>query len=265
MKLSVIGLGVVGKACLRGFKKLGHECVGIDLKNIKEIDKILSSEIIYICLPVPFNKKKILDDKLIDKYLNYLNKHKYRGIVAIKSTIVPGRTNYFKKKFSNIKICFVPEFLRERFAFADFTNNHELLIVGTSSKYIFNKIKKSHGIYPKKIIMTKDINAELIKIYSNTYNAYRIMFSNIFFELSKKLDFNYSEILNIYLKRNLSKGYYLKCENNLRGYAGTCLPKDMNALNLILKKNKINFNTIESIIKDNNKIKKTVFKGMRFK
>ncbi len=265
MKLSIIGLGVVGKACLKGFKKLGHECLGIDLKNIDDIDKILSSEIIYICLPVPFHNKKILDDKLIEHYLKYLKKNKFKGVIAIKSTIIPGRTKYFRNKFSSLKICFVPEFLRERFALADFVNNHELLIVGTTSKNIFHKIKKSHGNYPKKIIMTKDINAELIKIYSNTYNAYRIMFSNIFFELSKKLNFNYSEILDIYLKRKLSKGYYLKCNNNLRGYAGTCLPKDMNALNLILKKNQIKLNTIETIIKDNNKIKKTVFKGMRFK
>lgn len=264
MNIGIIGLGVVGKACLKGFKKLGHNCIGIDLVNINELEYCLNADITYLCLPVNFNKKNILNDKLISQYLNYFKKNKYNGILAIKSTIPPGRTNYFKKNFKSLKICFVPEFLRERLAFNDFTKNHELLVVGTNSKKIFNAIKKSHGNYPKKTVMTSEINAELLKIFSNSYNAYRVMFSNIFYELSKSVNGNYDEILDIFLKRKTSTGNYLKCNESLRGFAGTCLPKDLKALNLLLKNKKLNFSTINSVIKDNDKIKKTVFKGMRF-
>ena len=59
---------------------------------------------------------KGLNIKLIDKYLDKLNKMKYNGIIAIKSTLnqviqknLSKNTNFLKK------ICFVPEFLREKF------------------------------------------------------------------------------------------------------------------------------------------------------
>ena len=42
-----------------------------------------------------------------------------------------------------------------------------------------------------------------------------------------------------------------------------CLPKDTKALIYFVKKNKINLDLIKTLEKDNNKLKKTVFKGMR--
>ena len=56
---------------------------------------------------------------------------------------------------------------------------------------------------------------------------------------------------------------YLNVNKNLRGYAGMCLPKDVRALKHHMKKMRINFNLINQIDLDNNKLKKTVFKGMR--
>ena len=36
MKISIIGLGVVGKAIKKGFEKLNHECFLLDLENKNE-------------------------------------------------------------------------------------------------------------------------------------------------------------------------------------------------------------------------------------
>ncbi len=56
---------------------------------------------------------------------------------------------------------------------------------------------------------------------------------------------------------------YLNVNKDLRGFAGMCLPKDVKAMKHYLKKNKINFDLIKYIDLDNQKLKKTVFRGMR--
>ena len=126
--------------------------------------------------------------------------------------------------------------MRERCSYKDFTKNHDLLLIGTEDKKNCKKIIKSHGKYPKKISIVNTNEAELIKIFSNAYNAVRIVFANSFFELCEKLNVNYSNVLQNYLMRNTSSGKYLKCNKDLRGFGGKCLPKDLYALDTLAKK-----------------------------
>ena len=66
---------------------------------------------------------------------------KFRGIIAIRSTVEPGFTEKMINKYKN-KICFVPEFLRERIAYKDFIENHNLCLVGTKNKKFTKKLLK---------------------------------------------------------------------------------------------------------------------------
>ena len=79
----------------------------------------------------------------------------------------------------------------------------------------------------------------------------------------KKKNCNYKKIKDIYIKTGKAVDMYLNVNKNLRGYAGMCLPKDVRALKHHMKKMRISFNLINQIDLDNNKLKKTVFKGMR--
>jgi len=261
MKIGIIGMGVVGQTLYKAFKKLKHNCYGLDKANSDELPKLISCEIIYVCLPTNFSNKG-LNVTLIEKYLKRLNDLKFTGIIAIKSTLNPGDTQRFIKKFSLLKkkICFVPEFLRERCSYKDFTKNHDLLLIGSDNKKINQKIIKNHGNYPKKISIVNSKEAELIKIYSNAYNANRIVFANSFFELCNKINADYSVVLNNYLKRDMSSGKYLACNKNLRGFGGKCLPKDLAALNYLVKRktNKVDF--FKNIIDQNEKFKVTIKK-----
>ena len=59
MKIGIVGLGVIGKANLRGFKFLKHEVVSHDIAIKSKIENLINSEIIYICVPTP-SKKMVL-------------------------------------------------------------------------------------------------------------------------------------------------------------------------------------------------------------
>ena len=69
MKIGIIGLGVVGGVIYKAFKKLNNNCFGIDINNQHEKKKLLEQDIIYICLPTNFQKKR-LNTKHISNYLN---------------------------------------------------------------------------------------------------------------------------------------------------------------------------------------------------
>ena len=262
MKIGIIGLGVIGSACKYGFEKLGHNVIGHDIRLETKIEDVLDADICYVCVPTPSREDGSCDVSIVEKVVNELNDNNYKGIVAIKSTVKPTTTKTLSEK-TNLTLCFVPEFLRERCAISDFTENHDLLAVGTDSKEVFEKIKKCHGHYPKTHSMMSPTEAELLKYYSNVYNATKIIFANEFYEICQTLGVDYSRVKDTFVKRGTTKDMYLDVNENFRGYGGVCLPKDTKALSSFVKELGLNLSLFETLDKENNKFKTTVFNGMR--
>lgn len=265
MIIGIVGLGIVGSANKYGFEKIGHKVIVHDIKyktNIKDLDK---TNIVFLCVPTPSNKNGSCNTSIVESVVNNLHKIKYKGIICIRSSTEPGFTEKIIKKYKNNKICFVPEFLRERMAKKDFVKNHELLAVGTKSKKIFKEVVRAHGKLPKNTKMLKPTEAEILKYYINVFASLRITFANIFFEICQKFNCDYEKVKKSYIATGRgSPNMYLTVTKNLRGYAGICLPKDTKTIISLLKKLKLDFNLINSIHTDNQKYKKTIFKGMRF-
>ena len=118
MKIGIIGLGVIGSACKFGFEKLGHKVLGHDITLNTKLSDLLGTEIIYICVPTPSKEDGSCDISIVKEVVLELNQLKYQGVVAIKSTIKPTTTKLLQEE-TNLKVCFVPEFLRERCAITD--------------------------------------------------------------------------------------------------------------------------------------------------
>ena len=96
MNIGIIGMGVVGSVLFKAFKRSKNKCLGIDLKNQNQKLDLLKQDIIYICLPTNLKRNK-LETKFIEKYLLFLNKNKYKGTIAVKSTLNPGDIDAFQK------------------------------------------------------------------------------------------------------------------------------------------------------------------------
>lgn len=263
MRIGIIGLGVVGSAINTGFERLGHEMLLHDIRFQTTIKDILSSEILFLCVPTPQGDDGSCDTNIIKGVLQELSDNDYKGIVAIKSTVECGFTQKAIDQFKNLTLCFVPEFLRERCAVDDFVNNHNLLAVGTHDKFVFEKIVEAHGHYPKETVRLKPTEAEILKYYNNVFAAHKIIFANIMSAVCGKLDCDYTTVKDAFVKFGRCKDTYLDVNENLKGFGGMCLPKDVKAMSRLLDKLGIDFDTIKAIDSDNSKLKTTVFNGMR--
>ena len=154
MKIGVIGLGAVGYTVKSGFEELGHDVYSFDIKDGSTLNDVLNTQVCYICVPTPQSENGACDISIVNKVVGDLNSHLYEGVIAIKSTVKPGTTKILQETYPARKICFVPEFLRERCAFTDFTENHDVCIIGTDDSKTFNLIKETHAHFPRKFIQT---------------------------------------------------------------------------------------------------------------
>jgi UDPglucose 6-dehydrogenase len=263
MKIGIIGVGAVGSANKQGFEHLGHEVLVHDIKLDTTIRDVLLTEINFLCVPTPSAADGQCDTNILESVIQELDNNSYKGIIAIRSTAVPGFTQSMIEKHKNLAICFVPEFLRERCAADDFINNHKLLAVGTFDIWVFRKVVKAHGNLPENTEHLTPTEAEVLKYYNNVYASLRVTFANIMYEICEKLNCDYTTIKNSYIKTGKAVDMYLDVSDGLRGYGGMCLPKDTRALARLMEKLDLNLNLISSIDQDNSKFKKTVFNGMR--
>ena len=263
MKIGIIGLGIVGKAVKYGMEKLGHRVVVHDIRLDTELDNILDTQICFICVPTPSKNTLQCDTRIVEEVVDELHELNYEGIIAIKSTIPPTTTEKLQSKYKNNNICFVPEFLRERCAIADFTENHDVCIIGSQDPKICSFIKELHGKYPKQFKYLTPTEAEFCKYYNNIHNASLIILANNFYEVCNALNIDYNAVKDTIICRDHINDVYLDCNENFRGYAGACLPKDVKAFVYLVEELGIDAGIFKFLHEENKKYKPTVFPGMR--
>ena len=271
MRIGIIGSeGVVGSACKFGFRKLGHDVRCHDIVLNSKLEDLQRANIIFICVPTPSKEDGSCDTTIVEKVVaeidDMLEEDDFFAfdrypIIAIKSTVQPGTTQKLIAKYPHLEFCFVPEFLRERCAVTDFTENHDLCVIGTEDYNVFEIVKRAHGNLPEKIVQLGTTEAELVKYFNNAYNATLVTFANSFYEVCTELGVDYTEVKNAVVNRKHIMHNYLECNDNFRGFGGMCLPKDLRALNKIAQRVGVNF--FKNILEENDKYKTTVFEGMR--
>jgi UDPglucose 6-dehydrogenase len=164
-----------------------------------------------------------------------------------------------------MRIAFVPEFLRERAAFVDFVENHDLCVIGVGpgAEAAFATIKEAHGNLPRNVVKLSRVEAELCKYFGNVFNALRVVFANEFFEVAKSLGANYTAIKSAMVNRQNINDSYLDANESFRGFGGVCLPKDTAAFAAVAKLLCPHLKLFETIVEENRKFQVTVPDGMR--
>lgn len=263
MDIGIVGLGIIGSANKAGFEEVGHTVAVHDIKLGTTISKVLDSQVIFVCVPTPSTVDGRCDTSIVESVIAELTDNNYQGVIAVRSTVIPGFTVSMQEKYSNKKICFVPEFVRERCAEFDFLLEHKLLAVGTDDKEVYRLVENAHGNLPRNKVILKPSEAEILKYYLNLYAATRVTFANVFFEVCKKFEADYKQVKDAYVKTGRLGDMYLDVRDDLRGYGGMCLPKDTRAFKHLIKDLNLNLDFFETVDKDNAKFNATVFEGMR--
>ena len=251
-----IGLGVVGKAYFDSYKSKNIKVSGIeysrdliekykdesniyhvsdDMNQLKKVDFILIS----VCTPLK-------DDKLDMSYLfstlknvSVIVKNNPEAFVVIRSTVIPLVCNEYKEKLEKLldnqkaKVVFNPEFLRAVSAKEDALHPWYVLLSSIDDIDVSPLIELySNFIDKSKIKQISIEEAELMKIFHNSFNAAKISFFNQCYLLcekinkkhNKKIDMNnISEIMTHTCEGLINRKYGIKAGF---AFSGFCLPKD---------------------------------------
>lgn len=107
--------------------------------------------------------------------------------------------------------------------------------------------------FNSKLKKLKFSELEILKLMSNNYYAMKVVFANHYYDLCKKYNAEYDIVLDSFYKTKNGQSY-MDVNENLRGYGGKCLPKDIDFAMNIFDDSKL----FESIKIDNQKWKTTI-------
>ncbi len=255
-KIGLIGLGYVGGSLQKWFENQKSKTplfLYDKFKKIGSIDEVNQADIIFIAVPTPFIDGKGYDISAVAESVKNVKNGK---TVVIKSSILPGTTATFQKKYPQKTILFNPEFLRAKTALEDFLNPDKQL-VGYSGEKGKNKAKIILSLLPKapfeKIIPAKD--AEMIKFFQNSYFATKVIFVNQIYDLCRKIGADYDTVKKCVVKdKRIGNSHLDIFDEGYRGYGGLCLPKDTKALLQFAKLKKIELSLLETVHLSNEKL-----------
>jgi len=229
-KVAICGVGMVGGALRRYFEEnRGIKPLLYDPgKNLGSFEEINQAEIIFICVPTPFDKEKsYFDLSCVESALSNIRGEK---VVVIKSTVLPGATESLQKKYPQHKILFNPEFLTELTADQDMSYPDRQIIGYT--KKSFNIAKDVINLLPlapfERILPATE--AETVKYFGNTWFSTKVVFANQIYDLCQKLGINYDRVKDAAsADKRIDRTHLTVWHKGKRGAAGKCLPKDMKA------------------------------------
>lgn len=219
ISIGVIGCGVIGGALIDWVERNNPSVGVLKVDPPKGLnDDLTNADVIFISIHIPTEPDGTQDLNLLEKIVSGCP----NVPIFIRTTLLPGTCKMLSEKY-NKDVNFMPEFLTERTAVADFntqpiifSNHHELL------KKIF---------VGKEYLEMTTLEAEITKYAHNVFGALKVTYFNGINELCNKLGADYS----IVQKGCLLSGYINKPHTDVPGpdgklgYGGKCFPKDVNA------------------------------------
>lgn len=264
IKIGIVGYGFVGQAVANGFKAAseGKDTIAWydKYKEGNSFEEVINdNEFIFVCLPTPMKQDETgielsIFEEMIPKITSLTDNTD--KIIIIKSTVTPGTTAKYAKKFPNSKFCFSPEFLTEANFLDDFINA-ERTVLGADNDLVLRRVAVIFKQrFPKtQIFLTDPTTAETVKYFANAYLSLKVTFANYFYDYCQKLGIKYEEVKKMAATDHRIGDYHLEVTTN-RGFGGKCFPKDLVAIMGEFKKLGVDDSLLETMWEYNKKIRK---------
>lgn len=186
--------------------------------------------------------------------------------VVYRSTVRPGTIEelvypIFKFALGNrihqVELVYNPEFLRESVAIRDYFEPPKI-VVGTADGRPCRRIDELNRNIKAPVFYTQYREAEFTKFVDNTFHALKVSFANEIGRICVQLGISAKKVHEIFVsdtKLNISP-YYLRPGGP---FGGSCLPKDVRALQYIASDVGANTHVVDSLIRSNEAHKHFIF------
>jgi GDP-mannose 6-dehydrogenase len=224
---------------------------------------VLETEISFLCVGTPSLRNGKLDlghiGPVCQEIGEAIKKKETFHLVVLRSTVLPGTAESIvvpalekasgKRLGRDFGVCVNPEFMREGTAVADFLQP-SITIIGAAEAAHSDMLRELYDWVPGRVFQTSFRSAEMVKYVCNAWHAVKVSFANEVGTLAKELGVDAEAVVEIFAadtKLNISTTYLKP------GFAfgGSCLPKDLRALNYRAKELDLELPLFESILPSN--------------
>lgn len=210
-------------------------------------DAVRDTELSFVCVGTPSNPNGSQDMAALRRVMTEIGRalagKRERHTVVLRSTAQPGTLEEVvrplleehsgRQSDRDFALCFQPEFLREGTSIKDY-DNPPLTIVGARDAEAVEPVRRIFGHLPCEFVVTSVGVAELMKYACNAFHALKITFANEMGRVSRSVGVDARQVMDLVCRDtrlNISPAYMKP------GFAfgGSCLPKDLRALNYLGK------------------------------
>jgi GDP-mannose 6-dehydrogenase len=225
---------------------------------------VLNSEVSFLCVGTPSLRNGKLDlghiEPVCREIGQILRKKKGFHLVVLRSTVLPGTAETVvipalenssdEKLGQGFGVCVNPEFMREGTAVSDFLEP-SITIIGAADARHSGLLREIYQWAPGRIFETSLRSAEMVKYVCNAWHAVKVSFANEVGTLAKQMGVDAEAVTEMFTadgRLNISPAYLKP------GFAfgGSCLPKDVRAINYRAKELDLNLPLFQSILASNN-------------
>lgn len=226
-------------------------------------EAIRESEVSLVCVGTPSNANGSLNLKHVQRVCEEigvaLKSKSDRHTIVIRSTMLPGTIENLvvptleehsgKRVGTDFGVCINPEFLREGSSLKDFYSP-PFTLIGADSQATADLVRSLYADIQAPLMVTQLKTAEMVKYACNCFHALKVSFANEIGNICKAAGIDSHEVMDVFskdTKLNLSP-YYLT-----PGFAfgGSCLPKDLRAINYKAKQLDVEVPVLSSILNSN--------------
>ncbi|MEM9655975.1 MAG: nucleotide sugar dehydrogenase [Actinomycetota bacterium] len=238
---------------------------GLLTATLDPTEAVAGSDVALVCVGTPSRPNGDIDlaylenvSRNIGAALAELDKRDY--VVVIRSTVVPGTADRMSEVMAEVlaasgagalnpSVAVNPEFLREGQAVEDFMAP-PLVMVGADDRDVAAKVLALYdGIEAERQVEPTRLT-EMVKYANNSWHAAKVTFANEVGIVSQAMGVDGAKVMELLCrdtKLNISPAY-------LRpgfAFGGSCLPKDVRALNFMAKDNDIAVPMLSSLLTSN--------------